>query len=158
MPSGRRNLAFGISIAVAVVTLLGTQHRELFGRDPLAVDHALTAKAVEAFHGLGLIPDDRLLVLNRGLELFTATGARPPSPYFHTTHLVSAFETRSADPLGEALALHPRFVVIADPTVRHITELPSRVEQAEAYLAAHYRVAAEVSGDWDTFTIYEYVR
>ncbi len=102
-------------------------------------------------------PTDKLLVLNRGLELFTATGMRPPSPYFHTTHLVSAFETPSPDPLGEALATNPRFIVVADLSVRHVTELPERLAEAEAYLAAHYRVAAVVHGDWDSFTIYEFV-
>lgn len=154
----RRDLAFVLSIVAATLTLAATQHRELFGRDPLAVDHTLTARAVDAFRELGMTPDDRLLVLNRGLELFSATGARPPSPYFHTTHLISAFKTPEPDPLGHALGANPRFVVLADPSVRHLMELPERLAQAETYLAAHYRVAAEVSGDWDSFTIYEYVR
>jgi hypothetical protein len=153
----RRSIAFCASIIVAGATLLSTQHRELFGRDLLAVDRVLTARAVDAFHKLGLKPDDRLLVLNRGLELFTATGLRPPSPYFHTTHLMSAFQTSSPNSLGDALNAHPRFIVLADPSVRHITELPARLKRAQDYLAAHYRIAAVVHGAWDSFTIYEFV-
>lgn len=153
----RRTAVFWLSIVVAAATLMATQHRELFGVDPLTVDRVLTAKAVDAFHNLGLKPEkDRLLVLNRGLELFTATGMRPPSPYFHTTHLVSAFQTPSPDPLGDALATNPRFIVLADPHIRHITELADRLKRAEDYLAAHYRVAAVVHGAWDSFTIYEF--
>ena len=153
----RRTLAFFLSIVVASATLMGTQHRELFDRDPVAVDRLLTARTVAAFHGLGMKPDDRLLVLNRGLELFTATGMRPPSPYFHTTHLMSAFQTPSPDPLAQALDAHPRFIVLADPDVRHITELPSHMKRAQDYLAAHYRAAAVVHGAWDSFTIYEFI-
>jgi hypothetical protein len=156
MPPARRNIAFGVSIAVAAVTLMGTQHRELFGRDPLLVDRVLTAKTVAAFHDLGFKTGDSLLVLNRGLELFTALGARPPSPYFHTTHLISAFQTPSADPLGDALATHPRFIVLADPAIRHISELPDHMKRARDYLATHYRPAAVVHGAWDSFTIYEF--
>ena len=154
----RRDIAFCALVIVAGATLLLTQHRELFGRDLLAVDRVLTAKAVDAFHKLGLKPNDRLLVLNRGLELFTATGLWPPSPYFHTTHLMSAFQTPSPNPLGEALGAHPRFIVLADPSIRHITELPARLKRARDYLAVHYRAAAVVRGAWDSFTIYEFVR
>ena len=153
----RRALAFWVSIAVAIAALMVTQHRELFGRDPLLVDRALTAKAVTAFHDLGFKPGDTLMVLNRGLELFVALDARPASPYFHTTHLISAFQTPSPDPLGAALNAHPRFVALADPRIRHITELPDRMKRARAYLAAHYRAAAVVHGAWDSFTIYEFV-
>lgn len=153
----RRGIAFAASILVAGATLLATQHRKLFDSDPLTVDRVLTARAVDAFHKLGAEPDDRLLVLNRGLELFTATGLLPPSPYFHPTHLMSSFDTPSPDPLGEALEAHPHFIVLADPRIRPITQLPARMKRAEDYLAAHYRAAAVVHGAWDTFTIYEFV-
>ncbi len=156
MPPARQRIAFWLSIVVGAATLMGTQHRELFGRDPLTVDRVLTGRAVAAFHDLGFKKGDTLLVLNRGLELFTALGARPPSPYFHTTHLISAFQTPSPDPLGEALTAHPRFIVLANPDVRHISELPDRMKRARDYLAAHYRAAAVVHGAWDSFTIYEF--
>ena len=155
MPPARKQVAVWVSIVVAAATLMATQHRELFGRDPLLVDRLLTTRAVAALHDLGFQPGDTLLVLNRGLELFTALGARPPSPYFYTTHLVSAFATPSPDPLGEALAAGPRFVVLANPDVRHVSELPDRMKRARDYLAGHYRAAATVHGAWDSFTIYE---
>ena len=153
----RRNVTIWALIVVAGAALLWAQHRELFGFDGWRVDRILTAKAVDAFHKLGLKADDRLLVLNRGLELFTATGARPASPYFHTTLLMSAFQTPSPDPLGDALGAHPRFIVLADPSVTHGFELPDRLKRAQDYLAAHYRPAGVVRGAWDSFAIYEFV-
>ena len=152
----RRQHVFWGSIGLAALVLMYTQHRELFGSDPLGVDRTLDTRAVTALHDLGLKTSDRLLVLNRGMELYTETGTRPPTPSFHTTHLMSAFETPSADPLGDALGAHPRFVVLADPSIRHVTELSARYKRAEDYLAAHYRRATEVNGEWDSFTIYEF--
>ncbi len=155
--SRRRKNAVWLSIALGAVVLLITQHRELFTQDLWKVDRLMTARAVDALHRLGLKPDDRLLVLNRGLDLFTATGALPPSPYFHTTHLLSAFQTPSPDPLGATLAANPRFIVLANPNILRITELPARLKRAQDYLAAHYRAAAVIHGAWDSFTIYEFV-
>ncbi len=153
----RRRAALLASIVLAAVTLAYTEHRELFTQDPWNIDRLMTAKAVEAFHNLGIDPrKDRLLVLNRGTDLYTATGALPPSPYFHTTHLLSAFKTPSPDPLGTALAANPRFIVLANPQVRRVTVLPQRLDRAERYLAAHYRAAAVVHGAWDSLTIYEF--
>ena len=143
-------------MVVAAAMLVLTQHRELLTRDPWKIDHPMAERAAEALHDLGLKPDDRLLVLNRGLDLYTATGARPPSPYFHPTHLLAVFETPSPDPLGAALAANPRFVVLADPRVRRVIVLPERLDRARAYLARHYRPAALVHGTWDSLTIYEF--
>jgi hypothetical protein len=106
---------------------------------------------------LGLAPQDRLLVLNRGLDVYAETGARPPLPYFHPTHLLGLFHTPSPDPLGVSLASNPRFIVIANPNVRHVTELASRYDRVLAYVAAHYRSAAVITGAADSFTIYEFV-
>jgi hypothetical protein len=61
-----------------------------------------------------------------------------------------------ADPLAVALGANPRFVVLADPHIWHITEKRARLDEALAYLHAHYRVAAEVDGAKDSFTLYEY--
>ena len=155
--SRQRKNAVLLSIVLGAAMLVLAQHREFFTQDPWKVDRLMTARAVDAFHRLGLKPDDRLLVLNRGLDLFTATGALPPSPYFHTTHLLSAFQTTSPDPLGMTLAANPRFIVLADPNIRRITELPARLKRAQDYLAAHYRAVAVIHGAWDSLTIYEFV-
>jgi hypothetical protein len=156
----RRAVAFWASIIVGGAILLGIQYRELFALDPWAttVNRVLTARAVDAFHKLGFKADDRLLVLNRGMALYTATGMRPPSPCFHTTHLLQVFQTPSPDPLGDALGANPRFIVLADPTIRQLPEIPARIERAQNYLAAHYRAAAVVDGGSDSLTIYQFVR
>lgn len=153
----RRRVALWASLVLAGATLVYAEHRQLFGANPFLVDNVLDAKTIAAFRKLGLERGDRLLVLNRGMELYTETGARPPTPYFHTTQLMSAFHTPVADPLGDALEANPRFIVMADPTLTHIYELPARFKRAEDYLAAHYRVAATVQGETDSFTIYEFV-
>ena len=152
-----RQAAFWVSLVLGCVTLVYTEHSTLFGSDPLAVDSDLAARTADDLRALGLEPGQRLLVVNRGLELYTATGARPPTPYFHPTHLVSAFQTPSPDPLGAALDADPRFIVLADPAIRHITELPGRMARVEGYLAEHYRLAASEHGREDTYSIYAFV-
>jgi hypothetical protein len=66
------------------------------------------------------------------------------------------FHTPSPDPLGDSLTANPRFIVIADPTVWHITELRSQIDRALDYVAKHYRVAAVVNGVRDSYTLYEF--
>ena len=66
------------------------------------------------------------------------------------------FHTPVDDPLGVALAANARFVVYADPSVRHITEVAARHDEARAYLGAHYRPVATITGEKDSFTIYQF--
>jgi len=153
----RASLAAVITAVVAVASLA------FIGRDGLfapgrfgAGDHAATHKLSETIRSLSSGRDDRLLVINRGLAVFTETGLFPPTPWFHPTQLLGAVHTSSNDPLGAALDANPRFIVIADPTLWDITERRSQLDRALAYVAAHYRVAAEVDGAKDSFTLYEY--
>lgn len=157
LPARHRTAAFSLTIILAIAALAFIDHRGLFAPSAfLAGDHeatgALSAKLVE----LGLAPGDTLLVLNRGVEAYVETGAVPATPYFHPTQILGMFHTPVADTLGTALAGNARFVVYADPTVRHITEVAARHDQAAAYLAAHYREVARIVGEKDSFTIYRF--
>jgi 4-amino-4-deoxy-L-arabinose transferase-like glycosyltransferase len=157
-PSRRAPALWLLSIVLGAATLVATEHVDLFDRGPLQEDPILTESAAARLHDLGLRPGDRLLAVGRGLGLYTATGALPPSPYFHMLHLLSAFETPSPDPLGETLGANPRFVVMSDTNLGFFTILPSHLKAVQAYLAAHYRPAAVVHGAWSGLIIYEFVR
>jgi hypothetical protein len=152
-----RALAFALSFVVATVALMYAGREAIFSPDPVLAGDSDAMREVSAkILALNLAPDDRLLVLNRGLAIYTETGAMPPQPYFHPTHLLASFPTPSADPLGEALNSNPRFVVVANPEIRHVTESRARIDRALAYVGLHYRVAAVVHGAVDTFTLYEF--
>lgn len=142
---------------VAVVSVAYVDHRNLFTPNRfLAGDYDATREVGAKIRALHPGENDRLLVLNRGLAVFDETGLLPPAPYFHPTQLLGLIHTPVADPLAVALNANPRFIVIADPGVWHITEQPSRIQEALAYVGAHYRVAAQVDGAKDSFTLYEY--
>ncbi len=149
--------AFALSIVAAIASVIYVDRHNLFWPDAfLAGDYQATRRVSEKILALGLRPQDRLLVLNRGLSVYTETGALPPTLVFHPTHLLGVFHTPLPDALGAALAADPRFIVIADANVRHITELASRYERALGYVAAHYRAVITIAGDKDNFTIYEF--
>lgn len=154
-----RELGAAAFSAIAVVASIAVIDRhDLFTPDAfLAGDYNATRQVSERLVALGIDPTrDRLFVLNRGYMVYADTGAFPPSPYFHATHTLGVFHTPAADPLGESLHANPRFIVIADPAIRHVTEQPEKVERALAWVAAHYRVAGTVNGARDSFTIYEF--
>ena len=153
-----RTAVFALLIVLAGAALIGGESRKLFATHPWIHDGALIARTTEAIGRLGPKHDDRLLVLTRGLPLYVTTGLRPPTPYFHGTHLMTAFHTPVADPLMVSLAAHPRFIVYADPERPLIATLPQRYREARDYLAAHYRAAAVETGIKDRFTVYEFVR
>jgi 4-amino-4-deoxy-L-arabinose transferase-like glycosyltransferase len=149
--------AFALTAAATIAAIAFVDRENLFTPNAfLAGDYDATRELGTNIRALGPSEDDRLLVLNRGFALYGETGLLPPTPYFHATHLLGAFHTPVADPLGVALAANPRFIVIADPGVWHITERRSQIDRALAYVAAHYRVAAQVNGAKDSFTLYEF--
>ncbi|HVY20374.1 MAG TPA: glycosyltransferase family 39 protein [Bauldia sp.] len=143
---------------LAIATLLGVERGKLFHVDPWIYDGQLVARTTEAIRTLGPAPDDRLLVLTRGLPLYVTTGLRPPTPYFHGTHLMTVFPTPVDNPLAVSLAANPRFIVLANPERLLNAGSPQRQRQALDYLAAHYRVAAVENGQVDTYSVYEFVR
>jgi hypothetical protein len=153
-PAGRAAI---VSAIVAMLVLAYVDRTSLFTPNRfLAGDYVATREVGARIRALSTSPNDRLLVLNRGLAVFAETGLLPPAPYFHPTQLLGAMHMPVADPLAVALGANPRFVVLADPHIWHITEKRARLDEALAYLHAHYRVAAEVDGAKDSFTLYEY--
>lgn len=152
-----RTPAFVLSLVVAAATVVIVDRGDLFSPKALVTeDFEGTRELANKLTALGLAPEDRLFVLDRGFGVYARTGAMPPLPYFHPVHLLTVFHTPSPDPLGEALASNPRFIIVSDLRVRRLNELASRYEEALAYVAAHYRGAAVVAGPKDSFTVYEF--
>jgi hypothetical protein len=152
-----RTPAFVLSLVVAAATVVIVDRGDLFQPNALVTeDFEGTRELANRLTALGLAPEDRVFVLDRGFGVYARTGAMPPMPYFHPVHLLTVFHTPSPDPLGQALASHPRFIIVSDLSLRRLNELPSRYEEALAYVAAHYRQAGLVTGPKDSFTIYEF--
>jgi hypothetical protein len=77
-------------------------------------------KAAEAAAALmrneGKLPEDRILVVDRDLLVYVASGAEPPLQVFHPLHFLCYLpmpETLSA--LAKPIESKPAFVVIANP-------------------------------------------
>lgn len=157
LPIAHQGRVFVLTVVFAAATMAFIDRRDLFMPSPfLAGDYDTTKAVSRKLVELGLKPEDRLLVLNRGLDAYVDTGALPATPYFHPTQLLGVFHAPVEDTLATALAGNARFVVYADPSIRHITEVASRHERIAAYLGAHYRAAARIDGAKDSFTIYEF--
>lgn len=157
VPDSERGRAFIVSVvaAAACLVLVDRDMRDSF-QNVMFGDYGANRRISQAIIERAPEAGDRLLVVNRGYASYVETGLRPPTPYFHATHLLGYFNTASPDPLGEALAANPRFVIMADPAVRHVTELPERIDRAVAYIARHYRPVAVEQGAVDRFTLYEF--
>src|SRR5262249_19657725 len=93
--------------------------------------------------------------INRGLLVYVAARALPPTAYFHPKHLLCEFPVGSADPMRAALAARPRFVMLADPSLVRPCAKPERFAGARAMLATHYVTVATVTGSWDTYALYQ---
>jgi hypothetical protein len=157
LPAAEQRRVFVLTIVLAAAAMAFIDRRNLFSPDEfLAGDYGASKAVSRKLVELGLKPADRLLVLNRGLDAYVDTGALPATPYFHPTQLLGVFHMPVDDALGTALAGNARFVVYADPSARHITEIASRHDRIAAYLRAHYRETARISGVKDRFTIYEF--
>jgi hypothetical protein len=118
---------------------------------PLFLADQSTQQAVQNAAGAiiasGLKPDDRILVVNRGLSVYLATGAEPPTAIFHPQHLLCDFPlATAANPLSDALASAPAFIVVADPNLRMACERDDRHALLDATLARDYCPVAQISG------------
>jgi hypothetical protein len=118
-------------------------------------DRAIGA-AAEAIQASGPARDDRLLVVNGAMALYTATALTPPTAYFHWEHTLCDFPAAGPSRLAEALATTPRYIAVAR-TVRFPCERPDAWSQVEAALADSYRLLAHVQGDRNAFDLYETV-
>jgi hypothetical protein len=103
--------------------------------DSRAADQAATA-----MRNAGLRKDDRILVADRDLAVYLASGANPPAPVFHPIQLLCdfAFE-KAATAFEDSLKSRPAYIIVADPPYALGCEKPERRALLVSTLANDYR-------------------
>jgi hypothetical protein len=99
--------------------------------------------------------DDRLFVVNRGLWIYALSGRDPPTAVYHPMHTLCDFPGAGRSALVKALDARPRFIVVADPSLHFVCERAERWAAIRQTLQAHYRQLTHVTGQRDSFNLYE---
>jgi len=118
---------------------------------------AALAETAAAIRAAGWAPGDRLYVVNRGLWLYGALDAPPPTRFLYPGHTLCDFKDRGPGLVAEILASQPRFVVVADRRIHYVCEQGDRWRAVDSALSASYRRLAHVAGAADAFDVYEAV-
>ena len=145
-----------VATGLALAAIVPFEAPNLLNPAPiLAGDYAGEQGVADLLARRGFDPArDSLLVVNRGYRIYLASGGRPPGRYFHATHLLGVFHAATPDPLGEALADRPAWIVVADPRTRHVTEMASAFQRIARTLQSRYALAGAVTGARDRFFVY----
>ncbi len=118
---------------------------------------AALAETAAAIRAEGWAPGDRLYVVNRGLWLYGALDAPPPTRFLYPGHTLCDFKDRGPGLVAEILASRPRFVVVANRRIHYVCEQADRWRAIDAALSASYRRVAHSVGAVDAFDVYEAV-
>jgi hypothetical protein len=147
-PEGARLAALVVaSVAIALVH----PGNDLSAR----FEGAALAETAAAIRAEGWTPGDRLYVVNRGLWLYGALDAPPPTRFLYPGHTLCDFKDRGPGLVAEILASRPRFVVVADRRIHYVCEQADRWRAVEGALTASYRRVAHSTGSVDAFDVYE---
>jgi len=104
-------------------------------------DGGAADEAATAMRSAGLRGDDRILVVDRDLSVYLASGANPPTPVFHPLQLLCDFAFEGASTaFADSLQSRPAFIVVADPAYTLGCEKPGRRGLLMSTLADDYRV------------------
>jgi hypothetical protein len=104
--------------------------------DSMAADEAAIV-----IRSVGLRKGDRILVVDRDLSVYLASGANPAGPIFHPLQLLCDFIFKdAATALADSLKSRPAFVVVADPAYTLGCEKPERRALLKRTLADDYRL------------------
>ncbi len=104
-------------------------------------DRGAADEAATAMRSAGLRGDDRILVVDRDLSVYLASGANPPTPVFHPLQLLCEFAFEGASTaFADSLQSRPAFIVVADPAYTLGCEKPGRRGLLMSTLADGYRV------------------
>ena len=104
--------------------------------DSMAADAAATV-----MRSVGLRKGDRILVVDRDLSVYLASGANPAGAIFHPLQLLCDFTFKdAATALADSLKSRPPFVVVADPAYALGCEKPERRALLKRTLADDYRL------------------
>jgi hypothetical protein len=117
-------------------------------------DRKALLSASKAAVAAGLARGQTALAVNRGVLFYNETGAVPAGRIFHPQHLLCDFPSLAGDPLAEAMAGRPPFVLLADTRLGMVCEKSERLERLREILRDNYELAAHVAGDWDSYDLY----
>ncbi len=135
---GRTRFGFALPAAVAaagVYFLIGAAPLIFAGRENLASAEAATA----AMRSAGLAKSDRILVADRDLIVYLASGSNPPGRVFHPLQLLCGFAAqRAGEALADSLESRPAFIVVAEPFHARGCEEPGRRSLVEETLQRDY--------------------
>ena len=137
--------------AVSVAVALFHPGNDLSAR----FEGAALAESAAAIRAEGWRPGDRLYVVNRGLWLYGALDAPPPTRFLYPGHTLCDFKDRGPGVVAEILASRPRFVVVADRRIHYVCEQADRWRAVDGALTAAYRRVAHSAGAVDAFDVYE---
>jgi hypothetical protein len=121
------------------------------------IESAALAETAAAIRAEGWTPGDRLYVVNRGLWLYGALDAPPPTRFLYPGHTLCDFKDRGPGLVAEILASRPRFVVVADRRIHYVCERADRWRAVDGALSASYRRVAHAADAADSFDVYEAV-
>jgi hypothetical protein len=106
-----------------------------------AADSSAAGEAATAMRRAGLRKGGRILVVDRDLSIYLASGANPPTPIFHPIQLLCDFVFEgAATALADSLKNRPSFIVVADPAYRLACERPERRALLTSILADDYSI------------------
>lgn len=133
----RRRLARTIVFVSVVIFVANTVRWSCYD----AVNSAAADQAAGAMQAAGLRKQDRILVIDRDLGVYLASGANPPHSIFNPMHLLCDFPFEGAtSALADSLESRPAFIVVSDPAYKIGCEKPERRALVKTALADHYRV------------------
>ncbi len=133
----RRGLARVVAFASVAIFVGSTVRWSCYD----AVNAATADQAARAMHGAGLRKQDSILVIDRDLGVYLASGANPPNAIFNPMHLLCDFPVDGADSaLANSLKSRPAFIVVSEPYYKIGCEKAERRALVTSFLAENYRV------------------
>ena len=131
-----RDLARTIIFASIVLFVLNTVRWSVYEGDA-----DVAGQAASAMQAAGLRKQDRILVIDRDVYVYLASGANPPASVFFPMHLLCDFAFEgTVSALASSLASRPAFIVESDPADGLGCEKPERRALLQSVLADEYRV------------------
>jgi hypothetical protein len=119
---------------------------------------ALPDNAAAALVELGLKPGDGLFVADQDPMIYLLTGARIPTRYAFSQHLMCAFHLPDGraqeDEIRRIMEGKPGFVVISHERQWMLCDLPDHLALVDEYLTRDYDLAKTVDGGRESVDIY----
>ncbi len=156
IPGRERTVMAAAVAAVAAYSAFFTAPLFFAGRDNLASAN----EAAGAMRRSGLGSDDRILVADRDLIVYLASGANPPNEVFHPLHLLCGFPLPdAADALRNSLKSSPAFIVVGNPHYARPCEIPERRLLLDGALGRDYCQVGRfgntlTGGGWGSLVVY----